>query len=57
MPAGIAYWVLMIIWLCLGGWNSRTADGKWNGFAIGGIGLQFVLFVLIGWKMFGPPLQ
>jgi hypothetical protein len=57
MPAGIAFWVLMIIWLVLGGWNSRTPDGKWNVASFGGIGLQFVLFLLLGWRLFGPPLQ
>lgn len=57
MPAGIAYWVLMLIWLVLGVIGTRGSDGKWAWFSAGGIGLQFVLFVLVGWKLFGPPLQ
>ena len=55
MPAGIAFWVLMIIWFVLGLYNGR---GQLNNYGwIGGTILEFVLFLLLGWRLFGPPLQ
>jgi low affinity Fe/Cu permease len=52
MPIGILFWVLMILW-AIGsfiGWG-----GTWGIYA--NTGLLLVLFGLLGWKNFGPPLQ
>lgn len=57
MPMGILFWVLMLIWLIFGliGYNY---DGPNRGRILGGWGLlTFILFVLVGWKLFGAPLQ
>jgi hypothetical protein len=57
MPAGIAFWVLMILWFVLGLWGQRGdfKEGRWAG--LGGSLLEFALFFLIGWRLFGPVLQ
>ena len=52
MTLGLAYWILMLLWLVFGVWSSWP-DIK----AAGGNGLLFILLVLIGWKVFGPPIH
>jgi hypothetical protein len=54
MTLGLAYWILMLLWLAFGVWTSWPAkDLK----ASGGDGLLFILLVLLGWKVFGAPIQ
>jgi len=56
MSLGLAFWILMLIWfvfsaLVFGGFVAGT-------YAVGGGALlHFVLFLLLGWKVFGPPLH
>ena len=59
MPAGIMFWVLMILWAIFGVFGSRPSQPgqPWNYFGLGGTLLEFVLFLLLGWKLFGAPLQ
>ena len=56
MTLGLAYWVLMLIWLVFGLLvHYGMVAGQW---AIGGdVLLLFVLFTLLGWQVFGPPLH
>ena len=44
MTLGLAYWIIMLIWLLF---------GLYTGYNL----MLFVLLVLIGWKIFGPPLH
>lgn len=56
MTLGLAFWILMLIWLVFG----ILADfGFVTGPYIGGgrTILLFVLFGLIGWQVFGAPLH
>lgn len=56
MTVGLAYWILMLLWLVFGvyvGWSA----GAPQPFIIGGNLLIFLLFVLLGWQVFGPPLR
>ncbi len=57
MPIGILFWVIMIVWFVFGLWTSRAdvQAGRYGG--VGGSVLEFVLFALIGWRLFGPVLQ
>ena len=59
MTFGLAYWILMLLWLVLGLWWSwPAAAGGYHGwFPLGNTLLIFLLFLLIGWKVFGPPLH
>ena len=57
MTLGLCYWILMLIWFVFGlvihfGVGVAGAYG-----AIGNVLLLFVLFVLLGWQVFGPPLR
>ncbi len=57
MSRGIIFWVIMIIWavfyLAL-----FVAPGTVGGYgAQGSALLNFVLFLLLGWNVFGPPVR
>ena len=55
MTLGLAYWVLMLIWLVFGLLlHFGYVAGPWAGV---NIILLFVLFVLLGWQVFGPPIH
>ncbi len=55
MPIGILFYVLMLLWLVFGLWWNWPVEGKYG--PIGGNLLLFLLLLLLGWKVFGPPLQ
>jgi hypothetical protein len=55
MTLGLAFWILMLIWFVFGvivhvGWAAHYS-------AIGNMLLLFVLFLLLGWKVFGAPIH
>lgn len=57
MSLGLAFWVLMLLWLVFGlAWN-------WPGNAVGQYGpigntlLLFILLLILGWHAFGAPLH
>lgn len=56
MTRGLAFWILMLLWLVLGiAWHFA-----WLGAGYGVLGLAlvpFLLFGLLGWQVFGPPLR
>jgi hypothetical protein len=52
MSIGLIFWILMLLWLVLGLWRA------WGDhYAMGGSVLQFILFLLLGWKVFGAPIH
>jgi hypothetical protein len=54
MTRGLAFWVLMLIWLVLGiAWHFALFAGAIFGVAL----IPFLLFALVGWQVFGPPLR
>jgi hypothetical protein len=56
MTLGLAYWVLMLIWAVFGLLVHFAVIG--GAYAMGGSTLLlFVLFLLLGWQVFGPPLH
>ena len=52
MTLGLAFWILMLIWLAFGIYTNRATP-----FNAGGDLLLFILLVLLGWKAFGPPIH
>ena len=53
MSLGLAFWILMLIWLALGVYTNRAS------LAAAGLnlGLLFILLVLLGWAEFGAPIK
>lgn len=55
MTRGLIFWVLMLIWLVFG-------FIVWGGY-LGHYGiygdrlLEFILFLLLGWQTYGPPVR
>ena len=55
MYIGLAFWIIMLIWLVFGLLiHFGIVDGVYAG---ANVILLFVLFALLGWKTFGPPLH
>jgi len=52
------YWPFMALWLAFGVYQNRAgfAEGGWLG-PVGGIGLQFLPFLIIGLRLFGSPVK
>jgi len=57
MPLSILFWVLMILWFVLSIWAGYIPGQPYPYRAVGGNFLLFILFVILGWKVFGSPVQ
>lgn len=55
MSFGLCYWILMLIWLVFSLWSNWGTAPNWK--PAGGSLLLFILLVLLGWKVFGPPIH
>jgi hypothetical protein len=56
MTLGLCYWVLMLIWLVFGLLVHFTViEGSYA--ILTNAVLLFILFLLLGWQVFGPPLH
>jgi len=59
MKISLLFWILMLIWLVFGiwvYWPTTTGTAIAFGF-VGGNLLLFFVIGLLGWKVFGSPLQ
>ena len=52
MSMGLVFWIIMLLWL-LG--HAMLVQGDWR--AIGLNIVPWILFLLLGWKVFGPPIS
>ena len=58
MTLGLAFWILMLLWLVAGLWQSwPEPEGKPKWPIVGGSLLLFILLVILGWHAFGPPIR
>lgn len=58
MSLAIAFWIAMFIWLIFGAITVWPQQGQpFNRSLAGGTLLLFILFVILGWKNFGPPIH
>jgi hypothetical protein len=64
MTIGFLFWLLMILWIIFGlwaRWPLAWAPGQPSSVPpfvlIGGTLLEFILFFLLGWKVFGFVIQ
>ena len=52
MTFALLFWILMLLWLVLGVWSS------WQNYRAGAPNLLlFILLLIIGWTLFGPPIH
>lgn len=60
MSRGLIFWVLMLIWLVFG-MVLNFGGAQFGGYAHAGLVanqlLEFVLFALLGWQVYGPPVH
>ena len=54
MTFGLLFWILMLLWLLFWLWDWRSPTGYG---VHGNTLLAFILFLLLGWKVFGAPLH
>jgi len=55
MSIAILFWVIMVMWLLFGAW---TTAASWSEKRMaGGFIVQWVLFALLGWAVFGAALH
>lgn len=52
MSFALAFWLVMLLYIVLGGWQHGM---NWRAQAPNL--LLFLLLLLLGWKVFGPPLH
>lgn len=60
MRAGIWFWIIYVICLLFGiwfSWPTGQAVGLVHFAPLGGSLIVFILIGLLGWKVFGPPVQ
>ena len=55
MTFGLIFWILMLLWLVYGVWGYWAGPQPyyWHGHGV----LLFILFLLLGWKIFGAPVH
>jgi hypothetical protein len=56
MSMSLVYWTLMLIWLVLGLWTVWPVTNA-NARPLAGSLFLFILLVLLGYKVFGPPIH
>jgi len=52
MTLAIWFWILMALWLFFGVWRNWPQP-----YPLGSHFLEFLLFVIIGWQVFGSPVK
>lgn len=57
MTLAIWFWVLILLWAVFGFWRGQVAPEPERRYYIGGHFLTFVLLLLLGWRVFGGPVQ
>jgi len=55
MPLGLAFYILLLIWLVFGFVSLRGYGGPYGPF--GSSLLLFILFLILGWAQFGAPIK
>jgi hypothetical protein len=54
MSFGLVFWLIMLIWLLFWLWDWRAPTGYGP---VGNTLMLFVLFLLLGWRVFGAPVH
>lgn len=57
MTLGLIFWIIMLLWLLFAlAWNFNWGGVGPHG-PLGNSLLLFVLFLLLGWRVFGAPIH
>ena len=56
MSLGLAYWIVMLVWVVFNAWSIYPA-GAAGIKASGGSLVLLLLLILLGWQVFGAPLH
>jgi hypothetical protein len=54
MTKSLIFWVIMLVWLVF---YLLTSLGPYAGYGHFGVVIEFILFLLLGWQVFGKPIQ
>lgn len=60
MTLEVWYWLCMALYLLVGGfgyWRAPADPGPRVWYGPAGLGIQFILFLIIGLKLFGSPVK
>jgi hypothetical protein len=57
MTMGLAFWIIMLVWFIWGAWTGYHAPAESRVSGIGYSLVIFILFLLLGWQVFGPPIR
>ena len=57
MPLNVWFWIVMLLWLVLGLWSNYTPGQPYPWVRGFGSVLLFLLFAILGIKVFGSPIQ
>lgn len=60
MSMRLLFWILMLLWLIIGIGGPVYWSGGYSGISqiyLGGNIILFILIGLLGWKVFGQPIQ
>jgi hypothetical protein len=54
MTFALVFWILMLLWLVYGVWGYWSPQPYW---IHGNTLFLFILFLLLGWHVFGAPIR
>ena len=57
MALNVWFWIIMLLWLLLSLWRDYVPGQPYPFWRGGGTLLAFILFAILGWKVFGSPVQ
>ena len=60
MSRGLIFWVIMLVWFVffmLSTFGGAALGGYAHGVSVTSGVLDFVLFLLLGWQVYGPPVH
>lgn len=57
MPLSLLYWILMLFYVLFGFWWGWSSPAPARYGVAGGSVLAFLLFLVLGLKLFGGPIQ
>ena len=57
MSLQLLFWILMLLWLVFGLWSGYIPGRPYTIRSWGGNVLLFLLFLIIGWQVFGAPVK